>query len=110
MHIQHVKSKQGNKTYEQILLRESYREPGGKRSAVRKRTLLNLTKYPAQIVNAIELALKHQGDLSVLTAMSDIALAQGPAVGAVFTLLEVARRLGIEKALGTQQDGKLALW
>lgn len=42
--------------------------------------------------------------------MSDIALAQGPAVGAVFPLLEVARRLGIEKALGTQQDGKLALW
>jgi len=25
MHIQHVKSKQGNKSYEQILLRESYR-------------------------------------------------------------------------------------
>lgn len=61
MHIQRVKSKQGNKTYEQILLRESYREPGGKRSAVRKRTLLNLTKYPPQIVNALELALTHQG-------------------------------------------------
>jgi hypothetical protein len=98
--IQRVKSKQSNKTYEQILLRESYREPGAKRSAVRKRTLINLTKYPPQIVNALELALKHQGDLSALTAMSDIALAQGPAVGAVFTLLEVARRLGIEKALG----------
>jgi hypothetical protein len=96
MHIQRVKSKQGNKTYEQILLRESYREPGGKRSAVRKRTLLNLSKYPPQIVNALELALKHQGDLSALTAMSDIGLEQGPAVGAVFTLLEVGRRLGIE--------------
>jgi hypothetical protein len=40
----------GHKTYEQILLRESYRQPGGKRSAVRKRTLLNLTKYSQQIV------------------------------------------------------------
>jgi hypothetical protein len=110
MHIQRVKSKRGPKTYEQILLRESYREPGAKRSAVKKRTLLNLTKYPPQIVTALELALKHKGDLSVLTAMSDIALEQGPAVGAVFTLLEVARRLGIEKALGTHQDGKLALW
>jgi transposase len=110
MHIQRVKSKQGSKTYEQILLRESYREPGAKRSAVKKRTLLNLTKYPPQIVQALELALKHQGDLAALTAMSDIALAQGPAVGAVFTLLEVARRLGIEKALGTHQNGKLALW
>lgn len=110
MHIQRVKSKQGSKTYEQILLRESYREPGAKRSAVKKRTLLNLTKYPPQIVQALELALKHQGDLTALTAMSDITLEQGPAVGAVFTLLEVARRLGIEKALGTNQNGKLALW
>ena len=110
MHIQRVKSKPGSKTYEQILLRESYREPGAQRSAVKKRTLLNLTKYPPQIVQALELALKHQGDLAALTAMSDITLAQGPAVGAVFTLLEVARRLGIEKALGTHQNGKLALW
>jgi len=110
MHIQRVKSKRGNKTYQQILLRESYRQPGAKRSAVKKRTLLNLTKYSEQIITALELALKHQGDLSALTATSDIALAQGPAVGAVFTLLEVARRLGIEKALGTDQNGKLALW
>ncbi len=110
MHIQRVRSKPGSKTYEQILLRESYREPGAKRSAVKKRTLLNLTKYPPQIVQALELALKHQGDLAALTAMSDITLEQGPAVGAVFTLLEVARRLGIEKALGTHQNGKLALW
>jgi hypothetical protein len=110
MHVQRVRSKQGSKTYEQILLRESYREPGAKRSAVKKRTLLNLTKYPPQIVQALELALKHQGDLTALTAMSDITLEQGPTVGAVFTLLEVARRLGIEKALGTNQNGKLALW
>ncbi len=110
MHIQRVKSKQGKKTYEQILLRESYREPGAKRSAVKKRTLLNLTKYPPQIVQAFELALKHQADLSVLTAMSDISLEQGPSVGAIFALLEVARRLGIEKALGIDQNGKLALW
>lgn len=110
MHIQRVKSKQGRKTYEQILLRESYREPGAKRSAVKKRTLLNLTKYPPQIVQAFELALKHQADLSVLTAMSDISLEQGASVGAVFALLEVARRLGIEKALGIDQNGKLALW
>jgi len=110
MHIQRVKSKQGKKTYEQILLRESYREPGAKRSAVKKRTLLNLTKYPPQIVQAFELALKHQADLSVLTAMSDISLEQGASVGAVFALLEVARRIGIEKALGIDQNGKLALW
>lgn len=110
MHIQRVKSKQGKKTYEQILLRESYREPGAKRSAVKKRTLLNLTKYPPQIIQAFELALKHRGDLSVLTSMEDIALEQGPSVGAVFAILEVARQLRIEKVLGTHQNGKMALW
>ena len=71
MHIHRVKSKQGKKTYEQILLRESYREPGAKRSAVKKRTLINLTKYPPQIVAALELALKHQGDLSALTTLTN---------------------------------------
>jgi transposase len=110
MHVQRVKSRQGEKVYEQILLRESYREPGAERSAVKKRTLLNLTKYPPQIVKAFELVLKHQGDLSVLASMSDIELQQGPSVGAVFTLFEIARRLGIEKVLGKHQDGKLALW
>ena len=56
MHIHRVKSKQGDRVYEQILLRESFREPGSKRSAVKKRTLLNLTKYPAEVIEALELA------------------------------------------------------
>ena len=110
MHIERIKSKQGNKTYEQILLRESYRVPGAKRSAVKKRTLLNLTKYPPHLVRAIELALKHQHDLSALTSIEDLRLTQGPSVGGVFALLQVARRCGIEAALGTGQSGKLALW
>ena len=58
MYIERVRYKRAEKTYEQILLRESYRQPGAKRSAVKKRTLLNLTKYPPQLIRAIELALK----------------------------------------------------
>ena len=58
MHIERIKSKQGRKVYEQILLRESYREPGAPRSAVKKRTLLNLSSCSAKDVQAIELALK----------------------------------------------------
>lgn len=42
--------------------------------------------------------------------MSDIALEQGPALGSDFMLFEVAWRLGLSKALGTHQNGKLALW
>ena len=60
MHIHRVKSKQSNKVYVQILLRESYRETVDGKSKVKKRTLLNLTKYPENVIKAIELALKHK--------------------------------------------------
>jgi hypothetical protein len=110
MHIHRIKSKQGNKVYEKILLRESYREPGGGRSAVKKRTLLNLTKYPSDVVEAIELALKHRKDLSALTSIKDVRLKQGLSVGGVYTVFQIARQLGIEKALGMNQAGKMALW
>jgi hypothetical protein len=110
MHIHRVKSKRGDKVYEQILLRESYRESCGGRSCVKKRTLLNLTKYPAEVIAALELALKHRHDLSALGSTSDIALTQGPSVGSVFAVLQVARRLGIEEALGRHPEGKLAMW
>jgi len=110
MHIHRVKSKQGNRVYEQILLRESYREPGAKRSAVKKRTLINLTKYSPEVVAAIELALKHKNDLSTLTSIKEVKLEQGLSVGGVFAVFAVAKRLGIQKALGSHQAGKLALW
>jgi len=110
MNIHRVKSKQGNRVYEQILLRESYREPGAKRSAVKKRTLINLTKYSPEVVAAIELALKHKNDLSTLTSIKEVKLEQGLSVGGVFAVFAVAKRLGIQKALGTHQAGKLSLW
>jgi len=37
-------------------------------------------------------------------------LKQGLSFGAVWTVYHVARRLGIEQALGTTREGKLALW
>jgi hypothetical protein len=95
MHIHRVKSKQGNRVYEQILLRESYREPGAKRSAVKKRTLINLTKYSPEVVAAIELALKHKNDLSALTSIKEVKLEQGLSVGGIFAVFAVAKRLGI---------------
>lgn len=110
MHIHRVKSKRNNKVYEQILLRESYREPGATRSTVKKRTLLNLTNYPAELVQAIELALKHKNDLTSLCSVDDIKFEQGPSIGGVFVLAQLAKRLGIEKSLGATDNGKLALW
>jgi len=110
MHVHRVKSKQGGRVYEQVLLRESYRERGGKRSDVKKKTLLNLTKYPPEVIEAIELALKHRNNLAALGSIKDVKVTQGPSVGGVFAVYQIARRLGIEAALGLNHEGKLALW
>ncbi len=90
-----------------ILLRESYRENG----KVKNRTIASLTRCSPQEIAAIQLALEHKDDLTVLASLKDsVELQEGPSVGAVWTVYQIAKRLGIEKALGTSFDGKLALW
>ena len=94
------------KIYQSIYLRESFRQDG----KVKKRDIANLTHCdPAQIA-AIELALKHRGDLAVLGSLDRIQLQEGASVGAVWAAAEVARRLGLPQALGPGFAGQLALW
>ena len=51
------------------------------------------------------------GWVQVQTAIdAELVLRQGLSVGAVITLQKMSQTLGIEKALGTSQEGKLALW
>ena len=94
------------KTYESVYLRESFREG----ARVRKRDIANLTHCDPQEIAAIELALKFKGNLSALGSLDTIELRQGLSVGAVWTVYEVARRRGIDKALGQDFAGQLALW
>ena len=62
-------------------------------------------------VEAIRFALKHKGDIEALIATApDVRVRQGQSVGAVWLLFDIARRLGITKALGSSREGKLALW
>lgn len=107
MHIVINKSKQGKKIYNSILLRESYREDG----KVKKRTIANLSNCTPDEIAAITLALKHKDDLSqLINIRDDIELHEGLGIGALWVVYQVARRLGIEKALGEGLEGKLALW
>jgi len=106
MYIDTSKSVQRGKTYYRHLLRESYRE-GGK---IKHRTLTNLTSLPDKVIAAMKLALKHKDDLSALVNVTNIETAQGMRIGAVFCLQAIAVRLGLVKALGTDRQGKLALW
>src|SRR5215510_4058066 len=97
----------GGKTYTRHLLRESYRANG----KVLHRTIANLSHCSASEIEAIRLALRHKQDLENLGTIQDaVTLKQGLSFGAVWTVYHVARRLGIEQALGTTRDGKLALW
>ena len=107
MHIVENKSKSGKKIYRSILLRESYREDG----KVKKRTIANLSNCTPQEISAIKLALNHKDNLGVLGSLSEsIELKEGLSVGAVWCVSQVARELGIEKSLGNDFQGKLAMW
>ena len=97
----------GGKTYTRHLLRESYRAHG----KVLHRTIANVSHCSEAEIAAMRLALRHKEDLEHLGTIQDaITLKQGVSFGAVWTVYHIARRLGIEKALGPTREGKLALW
>lgn len=94
------------KVYKTAYLRESYRE--GRQ--VKTRMIANLTHCSEEELDAIDLALKHKGNLAVLGSVEKVELVEGLSVGAVWTVYEVARRRGMERALGKDFRGQLALW
>jgi hypothetical protein len=97
----------GDNTYTRHLLRESYRANG----KVLHRTIANVSHCSEAEIAALRLALRHKEALEHLGTIQDaITLNQGLSFGAVWTVYHVARRLGIEQALGTTREGKLALW
>jgi Transposase DDE domain len=97
----------GGKTYTRHLLRESYRANG----KVLHRTIANVSHCSEAEIEAMRLALRHKEALEHLGTIQDaITLKQGLSFGAVWTVDHIARRLGIEQALGTTRAGQLALW
>ncbi len=108
MHVDSCKTTGRNgKTYTRHLLRETYREDG----KVKHRTIANISHCADEEVEAIRLALRHKSDLAALIAdVADGSLVQGPSVGAVLVVHEIAKEIGIVKALGSSREGKLALW
>jgi hypothetical protein len=109
MHVSENKSasKKSKKIYQSVLLRESYREAG----KVKKRTIANLSHCKPEEISAIKLALKYKDNLSELGSLKEsVELQEGLSVGAIWTVYQIAKKLGIERALGTSFSGKLALW
>ena len=73
--------------------------------------IANLSHCTAEEIAAIKLALKNKGDPGALESIKEeVELKEGRSVGVVWTLYQLAKTLGMEKALGKTFAGKLALW
>jgi hypothetical protein len=106
MYIDTSRITRAGTTYTRHLLRESYRAHG----KVLHRTMANVSHCSETEIEAMRLALRHKEALEHRGTLQDaITLKQGMSFGAVWTVYHLARRLGIEKALGTTRAGKLAL-
>ena len=102
------KGKRG-KSYTSILLRESFRVG----SSVKSKTLAVLTHLPAQVLDAVRRAVAQPADsLAKLadTSEGSLRLRQGPSLGALWTIDQVAQRLGIKQALGVTREAELSYW
>jgi len=81
------------------LLRESYREQG----KVKKRTLANLSKLPAEIIALIHQALA--GPVQLVTES-----VSGRIFGALFALNALAQQCGLQRAQGSSRLASLTLF
>ena len=106
MHVARVRKTIKGKTYESVLLRQSYRRG----QQVKHRTLASLTALPSHVVDAIEGMLK--GESWVPTGDALIIQRSWPH-GHVAAILGTAQRLGLESLLDSkpshQRDLVLAM-
>jgi len=107
MHIDDQTYQRNGKIYRRALLRNSYRKNG----KVYHDTIANLSKCSQEEIDVMKFALKNKKALTALDIPGEkVQTRQGMIVGAVWVLHQLAKRLGIEKALGRCKEAKLALW
>ena len=101
MYVQFTTSKQNGKTYTYPLLCRKYRESG----KIKTEVVANLTKFPTEVVLAIQGALKKGKE--ILVSLADIVITKSIDYGFVFVLITIMHRLRItevlEKILGTDR-------
>ncbi len=99
MFIKENIKKVGNKIYTTTLLVEGYRENG----KVKHNTISNLTKWPSILVDELKKIIKG-GKVDLL---DDLENEQGKAIGALYVLHQIAKKMGIIKVLGSSNFSKL---
>ena len=104
MHVAIVPSRQGERSYSSVLVRQSYRE-GGK---VKHRTLANLSKLPPEAVDAVRAVLRGE---PVGPLPERFAIERSLPHGHVLAVLGVMRQLGLDRMLAARprRERELAL-
>lgn len=90
-----VRKVEKGKTYESVLLRQSYREG----SRVKKRTLASLTALPAPAIEAIERILRGE---TLIPAGEALTISRSWSHGHVAAILGTAHRLGLAGLMDSQ--------
>jgi transposase len=91
----------GKKSYQSILLAQSYREHG----KVKRRTLANLTQWPAEMIANIEGLCKG----GVVVSKDEFATGVGKCFGPLYVFKQLADRHHLTKALGDTKKARIAL-
>jgi len=104
--VQDVFAKNSQKAYGKIYTSTCVMESVRQGQKVKHHIVVNLSKLPENVIRAVEAALKGKE----ISNLDDLNLTQGKSVGAIYTVKEIARRLGITLALGNSQKGMLALF
>jgi hypothetical protein len=102
------KGKKG-KAYTSILLRESSRRG----AHVKSKTLAVLTHLPTHVLDAVRRAIIQPAESLAQVAEASagaLRLRQAESFGAVWTVDQLARKLGIRKALGVTREAELGYW
>ena len=91
----------GKKTYQSILLAESYREDG----KVKRRTLANLTQWPTEMIANMEALCKG----GIVISNDEFATGVGKCFGPLYVFKQLADRHHLTKALGDTKEARIAL-
>jgi len=93
MYLQYATSKQNGKSYTYPLLCRKYRESG----KIKTEVVANLTRFPEDVILAIEGVFKKRKDIMV--SLKDIVIRRSIDYGFVFVLITIMKRLRIDEAL-----------
>ncbi len=99
MYVTSVPNRGGKPT---ILIRESYREDG----KVKNRTLANLSKLPAQVVETVRAALRGE---PLVSAQDAFEVVESKPHGHVEAVLTAMRRLGLDRLIDARKSPQRSL-